>query len=279
MSAACDHLSTTARLRWSWRELLAFGYLNAASCVFPVFIFLMLGASHFLPLPIARYDFMLLVCLLMQGLMLMSGLESIDELKVIGVFHLLGLGLELFKTHSGSWSYPEEAIFKIAGVPLYSGFMYASVASFMTQAWRRFELKMEHWPPAWRVVPLGALIYINFFSHHWFYDLRWLLVLGISIVFFSSRVVFTTFQRTRSMPLVLAFLLIGIFVWFAENIATFLGAWQYPYQTNGWQVVDLNKLSSWALLVIVSFMIVAQLKQVKSLAKLHSNNPASEALK
>lgn len=65
------------------------------------------------------------------------------------------------------------------------------------------------------------------------------------------------------MPLVLAFLLIGIFVWFAENIATFLGAWQYPDQQDGWRMVSPHKLTSWALLVIVSLMTVVQLKHVK----------------
>jgi uncharacterized membrane protein YoaT (DUF817 family) len=54
-----------------------------------------------------------------------------------------------------------------------------------------------------------------------------------------------------------------LFVWFAENIGTFLGAWIYPNQTNGWQVVDASKIVAWGLLVIVSFLIVAQLKHVK----------------
>lgn len=44
------------------------------------------------------------------------------------MFHLIGLALEIFKVHMGSWSYPEEGYVKIFGVPLYSGFMYASVA-------------------------------------------------------------------------------------------------------------------------------------------------------
>jgi uncharacterized membrane protein YoaT (DUF817 family) len=56
-------------------------------------------------------------------------LETIDELKVICLFHIIGLILELYKVHMGSWSYPEEGWSKIQGVPLYSGFMYASVAS------------------------------------------------------------------------------------------------------------------------------------------------------
>ncbi len=64
----------------------------------------------------------------MQWIMYKTGLETKDELKVITAFHLIGLLLEIYKVHFGSWSYPEEAYSKIFGVPLYSGFMHASVA-------------------------------------------------------------------------------------------------------------------------------------------------------
>lgn len=63
------------------------------------------------------------------------------------------------------------------------------------------------------------------------------------------------------MPMVLAFFLIGFFVWVAENIATFFGAWVYPNQAHEWAIVGPAKISSWALLVIISFIIVAALKR------------------
>lgn len=252
-----------ARLHGYALELLHFGLKNARACLFPVFIFLMLALSQVLPLPIARYDFLLFACLGMQALMLATGLETRDELKVISLFHLLGLGLELFKVHVGSWSYPEAAFFKVWGVPLYSGFMYASVASYMIQAWRLLRLRFVHWPPAVVVVPVGTLIYLNFFSNHVLPDIRFLLMAAVLLVFRRTWVAFTPAAKQRGMPLVLAFLLIGVFVWFAENIATYLGAWQYPHQQDGWRVVSLHKLTSWALLVIVSMMIVVQLKRLK----------------
>ncbi len=56
---------------------------------------------------------------------------------------------------------------------------------------------------------------------------------------------------------------LDFFIWIAENIATFFGAWEYPNQTDEWSLVHLGKVSSWFLLVIVSFLIVATLKQVK----------------
>lgn len=43
------------------------------------------------------------------------------------------------------------------------------------------------------------------------------------------------------MPLLLAFVLIGFFVWVAENIATFYGIWSYPHQIGAWATVHLGK--------------------------------------
>ncbi|MDQ0861081.1 hypothetical protein QFZ72_004560 [Bacillus sp. V2I10] len=82
-------------------------------------------------------------------------------MKVIFVFHIIGLALELYKVRMGSWAYPEEGIRKVFGVPLYSGFMYASVASYMCQAWRRMDLRISSCPASWIVVILGAAIYFT----------------------------------------------------------------------------------------------------------------------
>ena len=114
-----------------------------------------------------------------------------------------------------------------------------------------------------QVVPLRAVIYLNFFSHHYLPELLFPLVGAVLVVFGRTRVAFTPVAEQQTMPLVLAFLLIGGFVWFAENIATFLGAWQYPDPHDGWRMVSLHKLSSWSLLVIVSMMAVVQLKHLK----------------
>ncbi len=235
------------------------------SCLFPVFIFLSLGLSKLIIIPgLPRYDLLLLLCLGMQVFMVKSGLETRDELKVITVFHLIGLLLELFKTHMGSWSYPEDAYSKLWGVPLYSGFMYASVASYLCQAWRRLGITLIGWPRAIWTVPLGMAIYFNFFTHHYIWDIRWWLILAVFILFWRTRLTFIVNRETYGMPLNLGFFLVGFFIYLAENIATFLGAWQYPDQSAGWQLVHFSKLSSWYLLIIVSFIIVAQLKHVKA---------------
>ncbi|MBW5466416.1 DUF817 family protein [Brevibacillus formosus] len=247
------------------RLLLHFGYQEAMSCLFPVFIFGSLALSKFVTIPgLPRYDLLLLLCLLFQIFMVKSGLESRDELKVITVFHVIGLCLEIFKVHMGSWSYPEDAYSKVFGVPLYSGFMYASVASYLCQAWRRLEVSLSGWPNQIIATILGAMIYLNFFTHHYIWDLRWVLMGAIFIVFWKTRVYFTVANERLFMPIPLGYFLIGFFIWIAENIATFLGAWNYPNQRAGWELVHLSKISSWFLLVIVSFIIVAELKHVKS---------------
>jgi uncharacterized membrane protein YoaT (DUF817 family) len=259
-------------------QIVHFGYQQAMSCIFPVAIFGTMALSHVIQIPfVHRYDFILAVCLLIQLIMYRTGLESKDELKVIGVFHVIGIVLEIFKVHMGSWAYPEEGLTKIFGVPLYSGFMYASVASYMCQAWRRLHLRLHGWPHFGWTVTLGFAIYLNFFTHHFIFDVRWMLTAALFIIFFRTYVEFHVNGALYKMPLVLSYFLIGFFIWIAENIATFLGAWQYPNQSETWEVVHLGKISSWFLLVIISFIIVAQLKHVKE--RLGASNNDQSALK
>lgn len=246
-------------------QLWRFSLEQAKSCVFAVAVFAALGLSKLIHIPwLPRYDLILLVLLAIQVWMYRSGKETLDEIKVICVFHLIGLGLELYKVNMGSWAYPEPAWSKIGGVPLYSGFMYASVASYICQAWRRLDLRLTSWPHSFLTVSLSAAIYANFFTHHFMMDLRWILLAAVFAVFLRVKVSYRVGRETYQMPLALSFLLIGFFIWVAENIATFFGAWQYPNQREGWSLVDFSKISSWYLLVIISIIIVAQLKHVKA---------------
>jgi uncharacterized membrane protein YoaT (DUF817 family) len=246
-------------------QLLHFGYHQAMSCLFPVAIFGTLALSGMVDWPfIHRYDAILLVLLAVQFLMYRSGLETLDEIKVICVFHLIGLALEIYKVKMGSWSYPEPGFTKVFGVPLYSGFMYASVASFMCQIWRRLRMDMTGWPGLPAAGLLGGAIYLNFFTHHFIPDFRWWLTGLVLIVFWRTWILYRVRGVTYRMPLTLAFAIVGFFIWLAENIATFFDAWKYPDQHQSWQLVGFSKISSWFLLVIISVIIVAQLKHVKA---------------
>jgi uncharacterized membrane protein YoaT (DUF817 family) len=193
---------------------------------------------------------------------------------VILAFHLLGLGLELFKVHVGSWSYPGDAATKIAGVPLFAGFMYAAVGSYICQAWRRFDLRVTHYP-AMATTIVACAIYANFFTHHWILDLRVVLAVVGLLVLGRSMVLFTVGDARYRMPLSLSFVLIGLFLWLAENMATFLDAWKYPGQVDVWEAVHASKIGSWALLVTMSFVLVATVKAQEG--RLYHVQPEPEA--
>ncbi len=247
-------------------EFWLFGVKQARACVFAGSFFVLLLLSRYLPLGgLARYDFLVLAALGIQAVLLATRIESKEEAVVLCAFHALGFVLESFKTHPAvaSWAYPEDSLFRVGTVPLYSGFMYAAVASYMCQSWRLLGLELEHYPSYRWSVPLGALIYANFFAHHFWFDLHWLLIAAVFVVFWNTKVHFTPWRQRRTMPLTLSFALIGFFIWVAENVSTYLGAWVYPGQRAGWHVVSPAILSSWFLLVIVSFIIVADLKHVR----------------
>jgi uncharacterized membrane protein YoaT (DUF817 family) len=247
-------------------EFFVFGLKQARACIFAGSFLGVLLLSRLLPLgDLPRYDFILIGALAIQVALLWSRVETFAEAAVLAVFHALGLALEVFKSQPsiGSWAYPEPAYSKVLGVPLYSGFMYAAVASYMCQAWRLLKLRLTGYPPHTLSIALSAAIYVNFFTHHFIGDFRWWLVALVVVVFARTKVHFTVVTKERAMPLIASFLLIGFFVWVAENIATRFGAWVYPNQKAAWAIVSTGKISSWALLVIVTFIIVSDLKHVR----------------
>ncbi len=260
------HSLKSSRLSFFVKDFLVFGAKQARACIFAGSFFVLLFASNYLPLgPIHRYDFLFISALLLQIILYLARVETKDEIKTIALFHLIGLCLELFKTHPaiGGWSYPEPGFFKLATVPLYSGFMYAAVGSYISQAWRIMRLKLTGPIRYTASVALACVIYLNFFTNEFLPDVRWILIPLVFIVFYGVWIEFTVTSRTYRMPISLSFLLIAFFIWIAENISTYLGAWQYPNQGEAWSLVSFKIISSWYLLVIISFILVAYLKHVK----------------
>lgn len=246
------------------KEFWVFGLKEARACVFAGSFFALLFLSKHVAIPgLARYDFLFLAALLLQVVLVALKIETRDEVKVIFLFHLLGFTLEVFKTQPGigSWSYPEPGYLKLFGVPLYSGFMYSAVGSYVNYAWKIFNIRLTHAPPPFLFLLLSVLAYVNFFTHHFIPDFRWWISAMILIAFWRTMACFTVIEKERKMPLVVSFVLIGFFIWVAENISTYFGAWQYPDQTARWSVVHIGKISSWALLVIISVNIIAWMKQ------------------
>ena len=251
-------------------EFLYFGIKEARACLFAGLFFtaiFLVPREGILQLP--RYDVLLLIALAIQTWMVWSKLETTDELKAICLFHVVGFALEVFKTSSGikSWAYPDAGYSKLFGVPLFSGFMYAAVGSYIIQAWRLLDLQVRHHPPYWMATLIAVLIYANFFTHHFIGDYRWYIAAAALGLYARTTIVFRPYDRERRMPLLLGFVLTGFFIWLAENIVTFYGIWRYPNQIGAWATVHVGKWSSWALLVIMTFTIVANLKHIK--ARIH----------
>lgn len=250
----------------AFKEFLIFGLKQARASIFAGSFFVLLFISNHIPLfGLPRYDFLFIAAVLIQAVLYFTKLETKDEVKVIFLFHIIGLVLELYKTSPGvgSWSYPEEGFLKIATVPLYSGFMYAAVGNYISQAWKIFKLELTNYTHYGLSVILGVLIYINFFTNHFWYDYRLFLIIAVFALFWKVRVYFTVTEKRRWMHLNISFILIAFFIWVAENISTYLGAWKYPDQIHAWTVVSTHKVTSWFLMVIISFIIVAYLKHFK----------------
>ena len=95
------------------------------------------------------------------------------------------------------------------------------------------------------------------------YDVLLVLALGIQAWMLLAGLESRDELKAICLFHVVGFVLTGFFIWLAENVSTLLGAWQYPNQLGAWATVHLGKWSSWSLLVVMTFTIVAGLKHIK----------------
>jgi uncharacterized membrane protein YoaT (DUF817 family) len=251
-----------ARRRWraGAYEFLRFGMKQGWACLFGgIAVALMIGSYKFYPhgAALPRYDFLFLCMVAVQIALLASRLETWEEAKVILIYHLVGTAMEMFKTSVGSWIYPEPNFFRIAGVPLFTGFMYSCIGSYICRAWRLFDFRFTRHPPRRTLIALSCAIYANFFTHHYVPDLRLLLFAACILLFGRTTIYFKVWREYRSMPLLLGLFLVSLFIWFSENIGTYTQTWLYPSQRHGWAMVAPEKLGSWFLLLIISYTLVS----------------------
>jgi uncharacterized membrane protein YoaT (DUF817 family) len=146
---------------------------------------------------------------------------------------------------------------RLGGVPLFSGFMYASIGSYLARVWRLFDFRFTRHPPFRATVVLAGAIYLNFFTHHYLPDIRALLFVALAWLSGPCWVHFRVRRAHRRMPLLLGFALVALFIWFAENVGTLSKAWLYPAQRHGWHMVPLGKLGAWLLLMVISYVMVS----------------------
>lgn len=250
------------------RLLAAFTVTQARCCTFAFSVVGLLALSKVLPLGdwgLARYDFLVLGCLLVQVALLWTRFETPREAALLLLFHALGFGLEAHRVALGAWAYPEEAVSKVLGVPLYAGFMYASVGSYVAQAWRRLRLRLSVEPPLAVQVGLVGATYAQFLLGAGL-EVRLGLTGALLLAYRRTRVGFTVGGERFQMGLPLSLALIAAFVYLAENVATGLGAWVYPHQAGGWRPVHPGKWLAWALMLTPTVFIVAGMRAGKERA-------------
>lgn len=208
-----------------------------------------------------RYDYLLFYALIIQVCLIYLKLESWAEAKVIALFHVLAMIMEIFLTHPNiaSWHYPQPAIFKIMTVPLFAGFMYSAVGSFFARSLRLYDMSFTRLPSFSNMMLLAVCSYINFMSKFFIYDVRYLLFVWSAIIFWKSKVVFRLNQVQITLPMLPILLVLAFVIWVAENISTFYQIWLYPSQMDGWHMVGWGKLGSWYLLLLLSLVLVMKI--------------------
>lgn len=246
-----------------WRaalvEFLVFGLKQAWACLFGALMLAAIVAARLWwpdDAALARNDALVVAAVAIQALMLVTRLETGRELWVVVLFHVVGTIMELFKTDIGSWQYADDGVLRLGGVPLFTGFMYAAVGSYLVRVFRLFELRFTRYPPIWLTTIVAAAVYGNFFWHHFWWDARWVLLAAVVALYARTWMHYRVFRHTLRMPVLVSFALVAVFIWLAENISTWAGAWAYPDQLDGWQPVSWAKLVSWFLLMLISVVLV-----------------------
>ena len=179
--------------------------------------------------------------------------------------------MEVFKTAIGSWIYPEAVFLRIGGVPLFSGFMYAAVGSYIARIWR-ISTSASPTPAALGDPPCSRSASTSISSR--ITGCRTCAICcspATAAIFWRTRVWFKPFRRYRRDADPARLPARRAFIWFAENIGTLSRAWIYPNQRHGWEMVPLAKLGSWYLLMIISFVLVALVRRPEPMDE-HASN-------
>ncbi len=210
---------------------------------------------------IFRYDYLLFYALSIQVCLIYLKLESWAEAKVIALFHIMAMGMEIFLTHPAiaSWQYPQPAVFKLLTVPLFAGFMYSAVGSFFARSLRLYKVSFENLPRFENMLCLAVLSYLNFMTKFFIPDYRLVLFAWSIIIFWKTKLYFQLSDSRFKVPMLPILLLLAFLIWIAENISTFYKIWLYPSQVDAWHMVGWGKLGSWYLLLLLSLVLVLKI--------------------
>ena len=208
-----------------------------------------------------RYDYLLFYAVTIQICLLLLKLESWAEAKVIALFHILAMAMEIFLTHPtiASWQYPQPAVLKLLTVPLFAGFMYSAVGSFFARSLRLYQVSFENLPQFGNMLCLAVLSYLNFMTKFFIPDIRMGLFIWSVVIFWKTKLYFQLAQHRFKVPMLPILLILAFLIWIAENISTFYKIWLYPSQVDAWHMVGWGKLGSWYLLLLLSLVLVLKI--------------------
>ena len=260
------NLAGRTNLKDYFSEFIIFIKKQASCSLFGGLMLFCLIVSKYVSVSgIYRYDLLFLIAVLVQIILITKKLETPREVIAIIIFHVCAMTMEIFKTSPavGSWSYPEPAFFAIATVPLFSGFLYSSVGSYMARAWRINKFSFSALPKRSVLFFIGIIIYANFFTNHFIIDLRWPIFIVVVAIFWKTKLRVQLTSKVYTIHPLVSNALLALFVWFAEQIGTFARAWVYPNQSVEWTPVPFHMFTSWYMLLIFSFVIIALINQSK----------------
>lgn len=208
-----------------------------------------------------RYDYLLFYAVIIQICLIYLKLESWAEVRVIALFHLMAMVMEIFLTHPAiaSWQYPQPAVFRLWTVPLFAGFMYSAVGSFFARSLRLYSVSFTRLPTFGLMIGLAVLSYLNFMTKFFVPDIRYVLFAVSVVMFWKTRLSFQLDQKRFNLPMLPVLILLAFLIWIAENISTFYKIWLYPSQVDAWHMVGWGKLGSWYLLLLLSLVLVLKI--------------------
>ncbi len=248
-----------------FKSSFEFSYKAASAALFGILLLLAfaltapMGDQAFYHL--FRYDYLLFYALTIQICLVYLKLESWAEAKVIALFHVMAMVMEIFLTHPAiaSWHYPQPALFKIMTVPLFAGFMYSAVGSFFARSLRLYQVTVQDLPKFSHMLILALLSYVNFMSKFFVPDIRYALFAWSTWMFWSTKICFRLTHHHITLPMLPVLWLLAFLIWIAENISTFYQIWLYPSQVEAWHMVGWGKLGSWYLLLLLSLVLVLKI--------------------
>lgn len=247
-------------MRYFVSEFLIFLKKQARSALFGALVLFALLASKYINFHgVYRYDVLFVFAVVVQLILIVTKSEKPKEILAILIFHVCAMAMEIFKTSPmvGSWTYPEKAFFAIYSVPLFTGFMYSSVGSYIARAWRINNFVFINLPKKIILFLIALAIYVNFFTNYFTYDLRYIIFMVCVVAFWCTKFYVTLTSKTFQIHPLISNAFLASFIFLAEQIGTFARAWVYPNQVDTWKPVSFHMYTSWYMLLIFSFIIIA----------------------